>query len=142
MMAALLRSTRTLLASLVVVAAAGCAAGTMGGEQDFGDFSEPPPPGPELATGLHITAVTISQGVAIDLFRDGADAEHRVAPLLTGRAGIVRVFVDVEDGWQPRPIRAEMRLASADAEQIFEDEEDTRSRTTAWLDFHGFFLDF
>ena len=110
------------LVSLVLVN--GCvSSGTIGETtQDFGDFSEPPPAGPRLAAGLRITAVTINQGVSIDLYRDGLTADSYNAPLLTGREGIVRVFVEATDDWQPRPVRGELSLRSDAGELLLVDE--------------------
>ena len=118
--------SRMLLLSAIaaLLVSYGCASASIGGAQEFGDFSEPPPAGPLLAAGLEITSVTISQGVSIDLLRDGEEPGSYSAPLLTGRPGIVRVFVEPGEDWSARPIRGEMTLSSALGDLVFEDEEE------------------
>ena len=97
--------------------------GTIDGtSQESGDFTAPPPAGPRLAAGLRISAVTINQGVSIDLMRDSVAATSYPAPLLTGRGGIVRVFVEPTDLWTPRLVRAEMILRTSSGELVFFDE--------------------
>ncbi len=122
---------RPLLALASLCLAAGCAAGAIGGAPEPSEFGEPPPGGPLLAAGLEISAITISQSVAIDLLRDGVTAEQYSAPLLTGRAGIVRVFVEPADGWVPRSIRGELILRSGDDERVYEDEEEPEGDSSA-----------
>jgi len=77
-----------------------------------------------LVRGLSIQAVTISQAVAVDLFRDGVEPEERTAPILLGRPGLVRVHVEPAEGWQDRRVRGELTLSSESLgeERVFEDE--------------------
>jgi hypothetical protein len=86
--------------------------------------SPPPPMGPRLVRGLSITAVTLNQGVAIDLTRDGAEPEERLAPVLVGRPGLVRVFVTVDEGWQQRAVLGQLTLSSQSSgvDLLLEDE--------------------
>ena len=110
-------------ALLCLLVVSGCVSSvTIGGNQDPGDFSAPPPAGPRLAAGLRISAVTISQGVSIDLYREGVAAESYTAPLLTEREGIVRVFVDPTDDWSPRLVHGELVVHSGGEELLVIDE--------------------
>jgi len=125
------RRLSPLVALVGLCLTAGCAAGAIGGAAEPSEFGEPPPEGPQLAAGLEISAVTISQSVSIDLFRDGSSPDQYSAPLLTGRAGIVRVFVEPADGWTARPIRGELSLRSGDEELLYEDQEEPEGSSSA-----------
>lgn len=108
---------------LCLLVASGCVSSAIiGGNHDVGDFSAPPPAGPRLAAGLRISAVTISQGVSIDLYRGGVTADSYTAPLLTEREGIVRVFVEPTEDWSPRPVQGELVVRSGADERVFFDE--------------------
>lgn len=83
-----------------------------------------PPQGPRLAAGLSINAVTINQAVGIDLYRQGAEPEVRNAPIVVGRAALVRVHVTLADDWQPRPVLGQLIISSVaeGTTALFEDE--------------------
>jgi hypothetical protein len=66
--------------------------------------------------------VTISQGVSIDLYREGVTADSYTAPLLTEREGIVRVFVEPTEDWSSRPVHGELVVRSGADELLFFDE--------------------
>ncbi len=71
-----------------------------------------PEPEPEMAHGIHITKVTADQGVEvpIGLNGGGVGGGDRNAYLINARETLIRVEVDVEDGWTPREIRADLTL--------------------------------
>ena len=73
-----------LLSTLLLLSAGGCQP-----DEPLPVESPTPPPGPQLARGLSIEAVTINQAVAIDLFRDGTEPDVPAAPVLLGRPGLV-----------------------------------------------------
>jgi hypothetical protein len=53
-----------------------------------------PGPSAPLAAAASITLVTINQGVEIPLTIQGIPTERRNAPVITGRPGLVRIYVD------------------------------------------------
>ena len=63
-----------------------------------------------LVTGLDLSRVTLNQGVEIELMRDGGEGD-RNGPVVRGRDGLFRVYVDRQSGWQERRVRAVLQLS-------------------------------
>ncbi|MEE2830322.1 MAG: hypothetical protein VX498_14125 [Myxococcota bacterium] len=111
---------RPLLLGAALLQLLGCVPETAPGTGSDDGF--PPPVGRSLASGLEIVAVTINQGVSIDLLRDGLEPELYNAPVIAGRPGLVRVHVQPTDNWEERPILGELLLRSAGGDLLFSEE--------------------
>lgn len=85
-----------------------------------GPTGEPEPePEPAMARGVQVTKVTADQGVEVPIGLDGGavGGAGRNAYLINNREILFRVEVDVEDGWTPREIRADLTLTLPDDTQ-------------------------
>ncbi len=82
----------------------------------------PPPLEAQLAADLEISAVTLNQGVGIDLVREGVEPDQHTAPVIASRPGLLRVHVRPGADWEPRPIVAELTLRSGDEELVLQEE--------------------
>jgi hypothetical protein len=77
--------------------------------------TDPPVVGPQaadLARDVRIREIAIYQAVKIALMQDGAPVVARNAPVIVGKEGILRVFVETLPGFSPRELRAELSLVS------------------------------
>src|SRR5690606_17020209 len=86
-------------------------AGSEGSEGSGGQ--DLPPEGLDVpARGIWLEKVEASQGVAIDIGRDGqwVGPESRNSRLLRDRNLLIRGFWAFEDGWELRPIEARLTL--------------------------------
>lgn len=70
--------------------------------------------------GVEIHAVTLTQGVDIPLFADGAPVAARPAPVVAERAAVVRVGAVGAPGWTRRSVTARLQLGAGDDAQVFE----------------------
>lgn len=84
------------------------------------DYNAALPAGPveRHASGLSIREMSVYQGVKIPIIQDSAPAT-RNAPVVAGRPGLIRVFVDPQADWQPRQIRARLTLGDRVLEQTW-----------------------
>jgi hypothetical protein len=85
---------------------------------------------PAAVKGLDIDALTFNQGVEISLLEDGEEVDSRNAPVVEGRDGILRVYFDRQDDWEPRDIKVYLEFEEGDSPdpvEIFVDE-DSRAR--------------
>ncbi len=64
----------------------------------------------ELVKGLAITEVAVFQGPKVSLEKDGVRTTSRRAPVVAGRAGILRVYVQPADDWVEREVVATLRI--------------------------------
>lgn len=80
-------------------------AGQAGGEGEI----------PEPAPALSLRSITISQTLEIPLMQQGAEVPLAMRPvsLLAGKRALVRVFVDLEPGFESRALTAVLDLESA-----------------------------
>jgi hypothetical protein len=83
----------------------------VGGASGSGGTSTSAP----LARGIRITEVTINQGVEIGLSTSGP---LPAAPVVAGRAALVRVLVTTEPGFAPREILAELGVSGAPGHEL------------------------
>jgi hypothetical protein len=67
-----------------------------------------------LVTGLHIREIALYQSVKVTLVKEGSWVQKRSAPVVAGKQALVRVFVDVLDGYSPRDVRAVLRIDHGD----------------------------
>ncbi len=86
---------RPVLIVLLVLTLAACASPRRGGGGGGGGAG----PGTDLVTGLSIEKITINQGVEVQL-TDGSQN----APVIAGRDGIVRVYVETDGDWDDRDV--------------------------------------
>ncbi|MDB4945476.1 MAG: hypothetical protein JWP97_5010 [Labilithrix sp.] len=79
-----------------------------------GDPTSKDTPAPPLVKGLAITDVAVLQGVTVPVVTAGAAVPkaERNAPVVTGRGGLVRVYVSPGSGYQPTAVTAQLRLVS------------------------------
>jgi hypothetical protein len=76
--------------------------------------AKPEPPKPTLAAGIRISEIAIYQAVKVSLASAGQAVVARNAPVIVGKPGLVRVFVEVIEGFVPRDIVAELSIVSVD----------------------------
>lgn len=85
-----------------------CGRGRIGGGGG-GDDDDDQPGGSGLVSGLDIVRVTINQGVEVDLLDGDTEVSHN-APVVASRPGVVRVYVEQQDDWDPREVVAILDL--------------------------------
>jgi len=93
-------------------------------------------PGP--VKGLDIDAVTFNQAVEILLLEDGEEVEDRNAPVVEGRDGILRVYFDRQDEWEPRDIKVFLELEEGDSPdpvEIFVDSDSRERQLSSTANF-------
>ncbi|HEX4513175.1 MAG TPA: hypothetical protein VH054_06550 [Polyangiaceae bacterium] len=81
------------------------------------DAGNPPPTNAPLATGITVSGVTMNQGVEVNVVKNGAAATHN-APIVAGRAGLVRVFVTPSSAFS-HALTGELTLTTGGAPKIF-----------------------
>lgn len=88
-----------------------------------GEIDVPPNPTGSLAGGIHIGDVLANQAVDITLVRDGAvvPADSREAPLIAGRALLLRAAYELDADFTSRPIIGRLTIESRDGTQVFDD---------------------
>lgn len=69
-----------------------------------------------LATGISIREIALYQAGKVPIMQDGTavSADDRPADIIQGKAGRVRVFVDLESGWVGRTVSARLLLSNGD----------------------------
>lgn len=70
-----------------------------------------------LAPTLPVQGVALFQSVRIPLAEEG-EAPPRTAPVVVGRASLLRVYVAVPDGWSPQAVTAELRWERPDTDPL------------------------
>jgi hypothetical protein len=103
--------------------------GPQAGTGGAGQGSSAPADAP-LAAGLTITGIELTQAVAIPLMKDGQAAGTLNAPIVVGRSGLVRVYVQPAADWQPRDVRARLVLSGAGPEVRLETTGHVTSAST------------
>lgn len=85
--------------------------GSEGDDDPDGD-----PDGLVLATGIAIDALSINQGVEIQVLRGGEflSESERVAPLIGGRPALIRAFWQFEDDFEPRELEGRLVVTYGD----------------------------
>ncbi len=63
-----------------------------------------------LAGGLRITEISINQAVKIPIMQNGSPVSNRNAPVVQGRAALMRVFVTPDPGYQARDVVARLTV--------------------------------
>ncbi len=117
-------SMPSLLASIVLVSAcsasevkvdpstqpAGDDTGVSGDGGAPGEDAPIPTDGLELTKGLGIKEIAVFQGPKVTIAADGAAVTSRKAPVIVGRPGILRVYVEPAGDWAPREVVATLTL--------------------------------
>jgi hypothetical protein len=67
---------------------------------------------PPAAQTLTVDRVVALQGVSVPLLTGGVLVETRVAPVVVGREGLVRVFPKLGIGWKPKPVTVHLDLTA------------------------------
>ncbi len=86
-----------------------------GGGGDGGDPTAKLP----LAAGVKITTISMYQGVGIPIMKDGDVAEPNLAPIVSGKDALVRVFLETDDTYTPRDLLARVALTDSDGTVSF-----------------------
>jgi len=73
-------------------------------------------PGP-LAADVTIRRIALNQSVEVAIVQNDALVEPPAVPPVAGRGGIVRVYLDTEDGFEPRTLLAELTLRYPDGRE-------------------------
>lgn len=109
---------------------------------DEGDGGRPAPGPP--AAGIAITHIYANQGIRVPVAA-GADwvgADGRTAPLVKNRNTLMRVMVDVEDGWVPHEIVARITFYYEDGATevgdmpVIVEEDSTDGRLASSINFY------
>ena len=109
-----------------------------GGGDDDDDVL--PETGP--VSGLDLVGLSVNQGVEIRLL-DGTDwIDNRNSDVVAGRPGLLRVYVEPQDVWEPRSVRAVLdfddgRSFTVDEAVSNDPSEDTRIGSTINFDLAG-----
>ena len=93
----------------------------------------------ELVKGLDIEAITFNQGVEITLMEDGEEVESRNAPVVEGRDGILRVYLDRQSDFEERDIRVVLDIeegGSPDPVVITVDEDSKARKLSSTANFY------
>jgi hypothetical protein len=107
---------RTVSPALLLVLCVGCGGSvTQGGTpaQDGGvpdTAIDTAPPAPQT---LALAEVAVFQGVKVSVAKDGAKVVGRLAPVVVGRAGILRVYAKPGVGWVRKGVTAQLTLTSS-----------------------------
>ncbi len=67
-----------------------------------------------LAQELEIAKVSINQAVEVEIMDDGDEVDDRNAPVIAGRDGIVRIYVERKSGWEDRKVKGVFTLYDGD----------------------------
>jgi len=81
------------------------------------DSGNPPPTNAPLATGITVTGLTVNQGVEVNVVKNGAPATKN-APLIAGRPGLVRVFVNPSSAFS-HALTGELTLTTGGTPKVF-----------------------
>ena len=98
---------------MLVSLAAGCASSSSGNPGSGpGDGGGGGPADTPLVSGLAISEISVNQAVKIPIALGSSAVVERVAPVVAGRRGLIRVAVQPDSSWQPREIVARLELSS------------------------------
>jgi hypothetical protein len=67
---------------------------------------------PPAEQTLSVDRVVVLQGTTVPLLTDGAIVDTRIAPVVVGREGMLRVFPKLGPGWKPKSITAHLDLTA------------------------------
>ena len=90
----------------------------------------PPASEERPATDISIKEVAIYQGVKIPLIENGVIVTDRKAPLIAKRPGVIRVFLEPENGWKEREILARLKVGEFTKEVLFSPNIPSREMDT------------
>ncbi len=78
-----------------------------------------PLPGDTPAAGISVDEVAVYQAVKIPVVSGGALVTERNAPIIAGRPGVVRIFLQPESDWEERPINVRLTVGDMSFEETF-----------------------
>jgi len=94
-----------------------------------------------LVNGLDIDSITFNQGVEITLMENGEEIDSRNAPVVEGRDGILRVYLDRQSDFEERDIRVVLDIEEGDSPEPVELHVDGDSRPQQLSSTANFYLD-
>ena len=77
------------------------------------ELADLPTPDPPLACGLDVVAISLFQSVEVPLMADGSAVMAEHAPIIPEKEAMLRVFLRLQDEWEPRKVRLVVDLHSA-----------------------------
>lgn len=93
-------------------------AGQAGNEDSPAGVDAGPALEDRLPSDLHVREVALFQAVKVPLARNGWLVDSRNAPVLAGRTTVFRVHLEPSNGFEPRPITAELRISHGGADPV------------------------
>ena len=95
----------------------GAPTGGNGGSGSGGTGGQPASTG-KLAGGLSISQIVINQSVAVPIEKNGQAVSNRNAPVVQGRAALMRVYVSPGSGFSPRQIVGRLSVSGAQDQTV------------------------
>jgi len=117
--------------SLAIGLATGC--DPYGRDRDDDDDASGP-----AVRGLDIDSITFNQAVEIPLMENGSEVDSRNSPVVEGRDGILRVYFERQDDWEPRDIKVYLDLEEGDSPdpvEIFIDDDSQARQLSSTANF-------
>jgi hypothetical protein len=99
-------------------------------------------PAAPLATGLSISEIAVFQAVKVDIVQGGVSVPPK-APVIAGRAALVRVYVTLGAGWAPHAINGVLTVTTAGSDHTFTStlSPSVASSDAAWTSTFNFSVD-
>ncbi|MBK6683006.1 MAG: hypothetical protein IPG45_00910 [Deltaproteobacteria bacterium] len=94
---------------------------------------------PPLASDVTVAQVAVYQGVKVAIIEGGAPVGNRNAPVVAGRPGVMRVFVQVEAGFRARPLLGRLELSRPNGDTIVKEVQQEIDRSSADAAFDSTF---
>ncbi len=88
--------------------------GTAGAAGPVSDPTPPEPPAPVAARDIRIREIALFQAVKVSLVVEGEAVIARNAPVVVGKSGLLRAYVEALPGFAPRELEAHLTLSSAE----------------------------
>jgi hypothetical protein len=104
------------------------------------DSAAEPLPGDTPAAGISVDQVALYQGVKVPVVENGAVVNDRNAPIIAGRPGVARVFVEPEADWEQHEILARLTVGDMVFEETFTPtgaSSETNADSTINFDFEA-----
>lgn len=84
--------------------------------------TEPTLAEPDYAGEIQISKVSLYQGVEVPLVVDGEEPTSLESPVVAGRPGLLRVFLDPKPKWEPRRVNVILTVRNGDDETVLEEK--------------------
>jgi hypothetical protein len=99
----------------VIAASAACGGGSEPAQPAADAAVEAAPVLTDLGEQIDMTEIAVYQAVKASIWKDGARAAIPNAPVVTGRPGLLRVFVKPRAGWKSRGLLGKLRIVAPGA---------------------------